>query len=620
VKWTAVDDEMGSGIKHITVYVSENGGDFTIWKRQTTETEGVFVGTPGSTYEFLALTTDNAGNTEQPNDVTVPDDGSSINLGNLPRVGKTSEPTIKPAPASNTGTAPNELFVTASQNIPNSRSSNRPSEFDLVLRPFSAGAFATGIPTSHGKIGPMAIVALEDGSAIASGGINRGSLFTVAKTGGTATLLAELLHPIYDLALDKNGKLWAATGGGPLVQIDRATGAIVKQYGDGITQSIAIDAKTGLIYVSSGNGIEIFDPTKETFTHFSDLRVGNLAFAPDGTLWAARWPERGDIVSFDSKGEAQLMLEFALPVDSLAFGQKGTKLEGLLFVSSNSGDLLMVDLATRQHVKVAQGGSRGDIVETTADGRVLLSQSEQIDVFSPLLIPQVAATNPAPDSIVALPNSTITVTFDSDMYVGEGTEAFSILNNANFALLGTTAGSLTPQSIRYDGATRTAYLTFDALTADRYELQVAKQLRSEAGIELENDYNVNFTAVSDFSPYVDLKFTNTRSHRATQTISFDVSLTNKTSYDVQLPLVLLLDPAPTATGKPIGAVQNENGYYLIDLQDELPDGRLRPGQSITDHTVSIYNPDALRFDFEPGIFTIPYGNAALPLLPSPLLR
>ncbi|PSF25482.1 hypothetical protein C7H19_25245, partial [Aphanothece hegewaldii CCALA 016] len=38
VKWTATDDEMGSGVKHVTVYVSENGGNFTIWKRQTTDT------------------------------------------------------------------------------------------------------------------------------------------------------------------------------------------------------------------------------------------------------------------------------------------------------------------------------------------------------------------------------------------------------------------------------------------------------------------------------------------------------------------------------------------------------------------------------------------------------
>src|SRR5439155_26773539 len=134
----------------------------------------------------------------------------------------------------------------------------------------------------------------------------------------------------------------------------------------------------------------------------SDLRVDGLAFAPDGTLWAATWPKRGDVVRFDlTKPQTaihpQVMLHFATDVDSLAFGQKGTALDGLLFVTNNDGDLTLVDLATLQRVTVATGGTRGDIIKTTADGRVLLSQSHQIDVLSPVTAPRVAATNPPPD-------------------------------------------------------------------------------------------------------------------------------------------------------------------------------------------------------------------------------
>src|SRR5262249_47190530 len=36
VQWTAVDDEGGSGVKGVTVYVSEDGGDWQIWLDQTT--------------------------------------------------------------------------------------------------------------------------------------------------------------------------------------------------------------------------------------------------------------------------------------------------------------------------------------------------------------------------------------------------------------------------------------------------------------------------------------------------------------------------------------------------------------------------------------------------------
>ncbi|MCC5624163.1 hypothetical protein [Nostoc sp. CHAB 5715] len=157
-------------------------------------------------------------------------------------------------------------------------------------------------------------------------------------------------YPIFNLATDSNGSLWATTGGGPLLQLDAQTGNIVKQYGDSITQALAIQAVTGLIYVSSGKGIEIFNPINETFTHYSDLRVDSLAFNADGKLWATTWPYRGDIVRFNDKGQAEKILEFDSPVDSIAFGKAGSRLAGLLFVSNNNGDLQMVDLATLQHV------------------------------------------------------------------------------------------------------------------------------------------------------------------------------------------------------------------------------------------------------------------------------
>ncbi len=603
VEWDAVDDETGSGVQHVTVYVAEDGGDFKIWLRQTNESSAVFLGEAGHSYEFLAIATDNAGNQEL-SAVVVPDDGSSANLGNLPTVGQTSEPDVKSAPNPSTNVSTNRLFLEAKAEIPSHSSNSRPSEFTSVLRPFVAQGFVTDVPGSHADISAMAIVELEDGSILFSGGTNRGSLFQVEKTGGTAaTPLIELSLPVFDLALADNGSLWATTGGGPLLQLDRATGEIIAEYGDGITQSLAIDGDTGLIYLSSGNGIEIFNPVSETFTHFSHLRVGNLTFAPDGSLWATRWPERGEVVRFDENNEPQLMLEFDLPIDSLAFGQAGTQLEGLLFISSNSGEVLMVDLATREHLIVADGGSRGDIIETTADGRVLLSQSNQIDVFSPVLAPQVVYTNPSPDALVALPNNTLAVTFDQDIYVED-------INTDNFRLVGANSAVIAPTSVRYEAASLTAYLEFEAIAADDYQLQVSDAIHSEAGLALESVYTVDFTAISDFSPYVDLQFTNTRSDRATQTVSFDITLTNQTNYDLLLPLAVLLQPETGNTAVPVEGTTANFGSYLVDLSDSLPDGRLKSGQSLYEQTITIYNPDALSFEFAPAIYTLPTTNEA----------
>src|SRR5262249_2649169 len=54
VSWSTQDDSGGSGVKHVTVYVAEDGGDFRIWLKQTTESSAFFQGEAGHTYQFLA--------------------------------------------------------------------------------------------------------------------------------------------------------------------------------------------------------------------------------------------------------------------------------------------------------------------------------------------------------------------------------------------------------------------------------------------------------------------------------------------------------------------------------------------------------------------------------------
>ena len=54
----------------------------------------------------------------------------------------------------------------------------------------------------------------------------------------------------------------------------------------------------------------------------------------------------------------------------------------------------MIDIPMRQQLTIATGGTRGDVVTTTADGRVLVSQSNQIDVLTTTLQPQVIADIP----------------------------------------------------------------------------------------------------------------------------------------------------------------------------------------------------------------------------------
>ena len=169
---------------------------------------------------------------------------------------------------------------------PTAPPASNPSEFQTVLQPFQAQSFATGFVPSDGILGPMAMAQAPDGSFLVSGGASRNELFRFPQDGGTAgTPLATLPYQIYALAFDNDGNLWAATGGGPLLQLDPTTGAIVNQFGDGITLALAVDPRTDEIYVATGQGVSIFDPANDTFTQYSrdqNLRVSSLAFDNQG--------------------------------------------------------------------------------------------------------------------------------------------------------------------------------------------------------------------------------------------------------------------------------------------------------------------------------------------------
>src|SRR5207302_9117545 len=57
-------DADGSGIAGYDVYVSDNGGAFTLWQRDTTDTSDTFTGVDGHTYGFYSVAIDQVGNVQ----------------------------------------------------------------------------------------------------------------------------------------------------------------------------------------------------------------------------------------------------------------------------------------------------------------------------------------------------------------------------------------------------------------------------------------------------------------------------------------------------------------------------------------------------------------------------
>jgi RHS repeat-associated protein/uncharacterized repeat protein (TIGR01451 family) len=66
VSWTGQDDTGGAGIASYDIYVSDNGGEWTLWRSATTNTTDSYRGLPLHTYGFYSAAHDNAGNVEPP--------------------------------------------------------------------------------------------------------------------------------------------------------------------------------------------------------------------------------------------------------------------------------------------------------------------------------------------------------------------------------------------------------------------------------------------------------------------------------------------------------------------------------------------------------------------------
>ncbi len=64
VSWNGSDEAGGSGIAYYDIFVSNNGGSFTLWNAGATQTSAVFTGVAGHTYRFYSVAVDLVGHRE----------------------------------------------------------------------------------------------------------------------------------------------------------------------------------------------------------------------------------------------------------------------------------------------------------------------------------------------------------------------------------------------------------------------------------------------------------------------------------------------------------------------------------------------------------------------------
>ena len=396
----------------------------------------------------------------------------------------------------------------------------------------------------------------------------------------------------------------------------------------------------------------------KAWKHFSNQRVSDLAFAPDGRLWAVKWtgseitsaqPDAStEIISFPMSGRTigRPELEYKLSgvIDSIAFGATGTPLAGLMLASSNlkqrpivngvstsenvphQASVWMIELASKKVLQLASAGTRGESILTTVDGRILVAQTGNIDVIAPRKAPTIKAITVPDGALMPLPLAQIGITFDQAMWIGDASDIGSILNPSNFVLtvLGTnTTTQITPKNVRWDALTQTAWLDLNGLQAGHYQLNVSSTLQNSSEIRLAQGYVSTFTALLEMTSQIKLDFTNTRADRATGQVSYDVSLTNIGTDDLKGPLTLLLDPGRYFNNTIVGATAgngDQSDLWTIDLSAALlaSGGQFTVGATISNQTITVTPAsvfatragmtDLVKFNLGHGVYAVPQVN------------
>ena len=609
----------GSGLRERDPLCGLDGRRFRDLARRSPGTDAVFTGEAGRSYAFLALARDAAGNRERPAPgVVAPDDGTPVDLGGTLVQGTTGETPLPPAtpPAE---LPANALFLQALSGIPAEAAPTRPPAFADALAPFTLQGLVSGLDTGQGGVGVLALVGLPDGSLLFSGGQSRGALFRIAPDGAfDPQPFALLADPVFDMALAPDGRLWATTGGGALLELDPGSGQVLGRFGDGITQSVAIDAG-GRIFVTTGDGIARFDPETGQFAAVTALRADDLAVGPDGQLWATSWPDRGRLLRIAEDGAVSLMATLPGPADSLAFGPEGSEFEGLALLTSAPVDgvsrLYAVDLASLDVLAVAEGPVRGEGIAGLADGRVVIAHSTGIDVLRPLRAPAIVASSIEDGAVVARPVAQFSVQFDDDMATeGPG----SVLDPGNVALFDETGAAVPFTALTWDPEERVLTASFAALPLGTYDFAVAGDVRNARGVALGQTARFGFLRIGNVTDQVEITYLDTRLDRTTGAVSYDVVVTNTGGGDLVAPLTLTMDLAdPNADGIPLGGTE-QAGIFLIDLSAALgEDGVLSPGESTTATAVTILISTERRAAFEHGIRVIPTLNTAPVLITPP---
>lgn len=246
---------------------------------------------------------------------------------------------------------------------------------------FQLSTFASGFE-NDGAIGPIGVAITPNGSVLVGTWPN-GKLYKFADAdgqtpgsplqtfgGGNAHSLATVGGAMYMIEKFNNG--------GSLLQIDPIDGHVIRTLLTNLNQPLGLtpDLLNGhLLLGTSFNGIFDIDPTTSAVRQITSTTADGVT--TDGTtVYGAHG---GNILGFNIASGALVFDSGPIggTPDGTALGT-GT-LAGNIFVNTNGGTLVEVNLLTKAQTLIGTGGSRGDFVTVDSNnGSLLLTQTDSV--------------------------------------------------------------------------------------------------------------------------------------------------------------------------------------------------------------------------------------------------
>ena len=255
---------------------------------------------------------------------------------------------------------------------------------------FSLSTFAVGFPERSDGLGPFGVAFPASGGVLVDDGPGNVRLFPSDTDGQNAATVP----PVSGATYGQNHAEGIARVGNSLYLNLGELNEIAQINDDGTlkkvianvpnTDAVAVNPLNGHLFVSAFNSaIYDVDPVAGKASVFLNVKADGLAFDPNsGILYAALYSAAGPgnrVQGFNIGTKAVVFDSGTISggPDGIALGTGA--LAGNLFVNTNGGTLVEVNLATTTQTLIASGGSRGDFVTVDPNNDTLLvSQSDRL--------------------------------------------------------------------------------------------------------------------------------------------------------------------------------------------------------------------------------------------------